>query len=100
MDRYGKKTGGRQKGTLNKKSVPAEIMARELGIDPLRVLLLFTGGRWKDLGYDSDVITPDHRINAAKEAVKYIYFQRKTVELDSESIAEGFKVIVEDYTKK
>lgn len=95
----GVKTGGRQKGTLNKKSVPAELMAKELGIDPLKVLLLFAGGNWKDLGYETAVITPDHRINAAKEAAKYIYFQRKTIELDPESIAEGFKITVEDYTK-
>lgn len=86
--------GGRQKGTPNKKVSPLRGKALELGIDPFEVLLLFAKGDWKALGYPSEfdkkvsqgkeyqerVIDPSDRVNAAKEACKYIHPQLKAVE--------------------
>jgi hypothetical protein len=96
----GKKSGGRSKGTKNKRSI-AELYqnvhekAARLNIDPYEVLLLFAGGCWRELGYESETmvqesrygvkweytIDPAVRANAAKEACKYIYPQKKSVEI-------------------
>lgn len=90
------RSGGRQKGTVNKAALNARAMAAELGVDPFEVLLLITKGDWESLGYTSaeitkagkdgqtfteDRITLDHRLTAAKEASKYIYQQLKAVEV-------------------
>lgn len=106
---------GRAKGTPNRKSLLAEDLAHKLGVDPLEILLHFTKGDWKALGYKSEetahytsageeygklTIQPEVRVSAAKEAVKYIYSQKKAIELSNQVESEGFKIIVEDYTKK
>lgn len=105
---------GRKKGTPNKKTILADQMAKDLGVDPLEVLLLFTKGDWKALGYEAEstvcytaagieyskfTISPDNRIAAAKEAVKYLYSQKKAIELSADKDS-GIKIILEDYTKK
>lgn len=107
------KTGGRVKGSHSKRTLQAEELAASLGIDPLEVLLLFIKGDWKALGYDSDVyhmetdsgsvkegfvITPNMRLTAAKEAVKYLYAAKQSVALSTGD--GGLKIIIEDYTKK
>jgi hypothetical protein len=89
------RTGGRQKGTPNKKTQEANELAQKLGVDPFAILLHFSAGNWKALGYKSQtevrysqagepyevlVIQPDMRISAAKEAVKYIRPQLKAIE--------------------
>src|SRR5271169_1316922 len=90
------KSGGRKKGTVNKTSVPAEAMSKELGIDPFKILLLFANGDWKALGYDSQVrivgysnkgdaiydytISPELRARAAGDASPYILPKRKAIE--------------------
>jgi hypothetical protein len=91
----GKKTGGRSKGTKNKHTFQAEEVANRLDIDPLAILLYAANGDWKALGYEAEcyfsenpegqvkmgyVISPETRINAAKEACKYLYTQNKTVQ--------------------
>ena len=73
----GKKTGGRAKGTPNKTRINAQAIADEVGIDPLRVLMLAAKGDSDALG---EKITLDQRISAAKEAAKYLYPQRKAIE--------------------
>lgn len=93
----GRKSGGRKKGTPNKKVRRADEIAERLGIDPFEILLRFAGGDWKGLGYEEgskeivtqsgdaiqvDVIGPELRQKAAKEAAKYIYPQRKAIEVD------------------
>jgi hypothetical protein len=109
----GQKSGGRKKGTPNKDSLSIEQKAQELGFDPLKVLIHFAQGDWKSLGYDSEVyhmekadgsinmgfvITPNMRMTATETIMKYIYPQKKAVELSTP--AEGMKIIVEDYRKK
>ncbi len=106
------KTGGREKGTVNKKTADLLEKCEELGCDPFEVLLHFTKGDWESLGYEKptvtkytkdgstweeDVIPPELRMNAAKEACKYIYPQRKAVEHTSE---QGLLIRLEDYLEK
>lgn len=109
------KLGGRQKGTPNQKTKDARELAERLGIDPLEILFHFASKNWKALGYNSEChtkvlkdggtleverITPEMRLNAAKEAVRYIYPQTKAVELTTGEGEKGFKVIFEDYGQK
>ena len=105
---------GRQKGVSNKKTLDAREMAERLGVDPLEILFHFASRNWKALGYDTEYqqkqlkeggsisverITPEMRLTAAKEAVRYVYPQTKAVELkNGTEDAQGFKVIIEDYT--
>lgn len=86
---------GRPKGSKGILNVRVETTAHRLGVDPFEVLCLFAKGDWKALGYkeqskisftnagiefEEDIITPDHRLAAAKEAAKYLYSQRRSVE--------------------
>lgn len=100
----GKKTGGRKRGSANKVNRPAVEKAAELGVDPFEILLHFASGNWKALGYPEktrsiviqgkevhvDVIDPDMRLNAAKEASHYILPKRKAV--DENGKAEDIKI--------
>lgn len=113
------KSGGRQKGTPNKNSLPIEELAKALNIDPFEVLLRFAAGDWKGLGYDNEVyfsespegdgkqikmgyvIKPEVRQKAASDACQYLYPKKKAIELsgkDGDDI--GFRIIVEDYGSK
>jgi len=104
---------GRPKGSKNKQIMLVEDMVTKLGVDPLEVLMLFAKGDWKALGYETGstvaytnagieyeklTITADQRVAAAGQAVKYIYSQKKAMELSSDKSAP-FEVIVKDYTK-
>ncbi len=106
-----KKTGGRAKGVKNRTVQVVEDLVTKLDVDPLEILMLFAKVDWKALGYDSAstiaytsagieyeklTITPEHRINAATSAVKYIYSQKKAIELSNQVESEGFRIIVED----
>lgn len=91
------KTGGRRKGVPNKDSLPLHEKARELGVDPFRILLLFAKGDWEGLGYPSetevrcgkggetyevDRITSQQRLAAASDACQYLYPKRKAIEVN------------------
>jgi len=71
-----------------------ELLAK-VNVDPLEVLLKFAAGDWKGLGYESEVyhhekadgsvrmgyvITPELRLQAAKEASQYLYPKKKEAE--------------------
>jgi hypothetical protein len=109
------KGNGRPKGSKTRIVQLADDLVTKLDVDPLEVLMLFAKGDWEALGYDSKeticynsagqeysklTVTPEMRVSAAREAVKYIYCQRKAVELSNQGESEGFRIIVEDYTKK
>jgi len=92
----------------------AEI-AEELGVEPFRILCLFAKGDWKALELEpikrtkevqgqvlEEIVSPitmDMRLQAAREASKYLYPQRKAVSLSADE-EKGFRVIVEDWTVK
>jgi hypothetical protein len=79
-----KKHGGRKKGTANKNKCDAQMLAAQLGIDPLKVLLFFCNGDWEKLGIDarklSDKDKAFFKINGAREALQYIIPKKKAVE--------------------
>lgn len=104
---------GRPKGSPNKASRLARDLAEEMGVDPLEILLLFASQNWKALGYDSstctrysatgeafetDRITPEIRMSAAREAAKYIYPTQKAVDHRINPEESGVRVVIEDYS--
>ncbi len=91
------KIGGRQKGQSKHKV--AEETAKRLGIDPFEVLCLFAKGDWMELRINKDDIRPRDRLEAAKEACKYIYAQKRAVEISNPD-GTGFRVQVVDYSSK
>lgn len=106
------KTGGMKKGFKFPETLNAEAIARELNCDPFEVLIRFTAGDWEGLGYDSpevtkvlkdggtimvERITPEMRLTAAKEAVRYLYPQRKAIEMSTDE-QKGFAIVIKDYT--
>lgn len=91
----GKKTGGRQKGTPNKRTWEARAICERLNFDPLEQLVAWATGDWKKLGYTSptktivdadgnqvqvDRIDEALRQKSTKEVVPYIYPQLKAIE--------------------
>lgn len=93
-----KKTGGRPKGSPNKKAVMLSERAKALGVDPFDILLYFAKGDWSKLGYESgtrlmsagmghtfevETIPPDLRVSAAKDACQYIHPKRKALEIEN-----------------
>lgn len=81
------------KGSITRK---VELTAERLGVDPFEVLCLFAKGDWAALGYpaetktsftsagiefDEYLISPENRLSAAKEAAKYLYSQKRSVEV-------------------
>lgn len=85
----GQKTGGRQKGTPNKRSLEVDAIAERLGIEPFEILLQFSS----DTSIDAAI-----RVKAASEACKYLYAQKRSVEHSTGE--EGFKIVIEDYVKR
>jgi hypothetical protein len=81
--------GGRPKGIPNKRTQETTKIAEELGVDPFRVLLYMAGDMYMELyptfklkpGEEPPHIPMDIRKDAAKEAVKYLYPQKKAVEV-------------------
>jgi hypothetical protein len=89
---------GRTKGARSKSTMKQEEKARELGIDPFEVLLLFAAGDWKRLGYltgtitkytkngdsyEIDRISPELRQKSAADACQYLLPKLKAIEIKS-----------------
>lgn len=89
------KTGGRQKGTPNKKTQALMEKCELLGVDPFHIQLLFAKGDWKELGLPEHQvrfiteggaevlepsISPELRQKAAKDVCEYLYPKRKALE--------------------
>lgn len=92
------KTGGRAKGSPNRNKTELADKARELGVDPFTILLLYAKGDADTLGYT--FIPLELRLKAASEASKYLYPQKKAVEHSGEGggpIEATIKMVVEDY---
>lgn len=109
-DLEGKKSGGRVKGTPNKKSLHLNERAKELGVDPFKILLHFAAGDYEALGYkeietkydaqgkeiSNLVITPELRCQAAEKACQYLYPKRKAVEISTGSEGISINISTED----
>ena len=106
----------RPKGVRNKRTLAVEEMAAKLKCEPFEILCYFAMGNYEALGYEAktrtcftaagiefeeDIIKPEQRLTAAKEASKYLYSQKKALEVaNKEGESFGIEVIVKDYTKK
>lgn len=107
------KIGGRSKGVPNKDSLGLEERAHARGVDIFQVALDFVTGNYKALGYENEcyfmekpdgavkmgyTITPEMRLKACEFLMKYVYPQKKALEIAGAT--EGIKIIIEDYSKK
>lgn len=108
-----KRYGGRKKGVANKDTLPLKEKAKQLGIDPFEILLLFAKGDWESLGYPSAsfvkegstfvneelYIKPEVRAKAAAEACQYIHPKLKAIEhsgKDGDAIQAQTLIILPD----
>lgn len=106
-----KKEGGRAKGTPNKKT--KELMELIGDFSPVPGLIAICERDYKALGIEEFIfvekaegevkaqptITVDLQMQAMKELMKYMYPQKRAVELSNPE-GQVFKVIIEDYSKK
>lgn len=104
-----RKTGGRKRGTPNKRTEPLIERAEKLGIDPFEILLHFAKGNWECLGYESatttaftnagiefeePTISPELRVTAAKAACEYLHPKRKAIEIEDKGEGKMPKFMV------
>lgn len=93
------KTGGRVKGTPNRKTQELMQRCEKLNVDPFAILCYYAGRDWESLGYksptttkvlkdggtiDVDIITTDQQIECAKELCGYLYAKKKAVEMSND----------------
>lgn len=87
------KTGGRQKGTPNKRHTIFEALdeIQTEGGDPVCLIKLWFDGLM--------AMPPFQRVDAIANFMKFVYPQQKTLEIGNKD-ESGFKVVIEDYSKK
>ena len=105
----GSKTGGRKKGTPNKRTQDLLDKAREIGRDPFETLLLFSNGDWEALGYSEEkylassnehgdfykyTIDPSVRASCAERACQYIHPKRKAIEITGKDGEDLQQVVI------
>lgn len=91
--------GGRPKGARNKRNLNVEMIASQYDIDPFEVLMMIVNNDREGLGLnDAYPIPIKERCLAAKEACRYLYSQKQAIEVSTGE--NGFKVIIEDYSRK
>lgn len=103
---------GRPKGAKNKHSIDVDLMAMQYKLQPFEFMMAVINNDFKKLGYESatkttftpqgieveeDHITVKDRVKCAEAASKYLYTAKKALEVSSGE--QGFKVIIEDYSK-
>lgn len=103
---------GRKKGSRNKRTLEAQRIADEMGVDPLKILLAFANNDWKYLGYDGPTtervadggmliecerIPPTLRQKSAKDAIPFIRPQLKSVDIDLSADMKSQGVLVTNY---
>lgn len=81
--------GGRKPGVPNKSTLDLFAKCEAEGVDPFTGLLRLA----------RDGAEESTRLGAYKELCKYLYPQRKAVEVSNPD-GEGFRIIVEDYQGK
>lgn len=99
MDSEGNKTGGRVKGTPNKKNQEIQELARELGCNPAKILMHIAMGdsrslatKYEDLDGNEQESRPsidlDQRKDAAKDLMPYLYGKRKPVDSNGDDASD------------
>lgn len=107
------KRGGRQKGSINKRTKLVEEIAARFKLDPFEVLMMVSNGDWKGLGYpaqskvsyspagiefEEDYIKLSDRVAASKDAAKYLHSPKQAI--DPSTGDTSIRVVVEDYLSK
>jgi hypothetical protein len=96
MDKEGNKTGGRQRGTPNKKNQELLELAKELDCNPAKILMHFAMNDTEALGlpelitktnksgdtWEEPTISPELQKAAASDLMPYMYGKRKPVDSD------------------
>lgn len=80
-----KKSGGRKAGTPNRPLLPIEQIMKDHNCNPLNALI-------------ECMQMPEHKFNAAKELMQYIYPKKKSLEVDA-SINMELARSAEEYSK-
>ncbi len=96
--KYGK---GRPKGSKNKHTLELELVVSRFKLTPFEVLMMITNADWKGLGYEAPskisyspagiefeelYIQLRDRLQAAKEASRYLYSAKQAVSVDVNKI--------------
>lgn len=107
-----------RKGVKNRRTWKVEEIAdryMEDGskLDPFEVLLMVAAGDWESLGFEAKSkisytnagiefeepnIKLNDRVQAAKEAAKYLYSQRQSVAISTGD--SGIRIIIDDFISK
>jgi len=74
---------GRPMGLKNKINREVDALAQKTGCNPLEILFHFASGNSVALGMTL-AITPDQRLQAASQAAKYVYPQRRAIEVNAD----------------
>jgi hypothetical protein len=82
----GIKTGGRKKGSRNKKTIFRAEAAQKLGLTPLEFLLLVMGDEDRDLAV---------RLDAAKSAAPYVHARLQSTTVQSGPVK--IEIVHEDF---
>lgn len=96
---------GRPVGSVNKRTLEVEQLCEKHDCNPLEILLMFAKGDWEGLGYDASVyisesddgtstklgyvISPELRVQAAKEACQYLMPKKKSIEQVKPNMLDG-----------
>lgn len=91
-----KRLAGRQKGTPNKSTEYIFDLCQKHDFDPIEILIYVAQADWESLGYPNPtiekmgfqgnlveelVISTEHRMDATKTLVSYMYPKRKAIEV-------------------
>lgn len=101
---------GRIKGSQNRRTRMVEDIASKYDLDPFEVLMKVVNADWEGLGYPAQTyeeygkefsntrlyITPEDRIQAAKDACAYLYAKKQALKIDINNIQ---KMSDEEFTK-
>jgi len=98
-DLLGNKTGGRTAGTPNKKNQEIQELAKELGCNPAKVLMLIMLGDKEALGEEKD-IDLDMKKDAAESLMPYLYGKRKPVDSDGDDKGDPITELVNAFRNK
>jgi hypothetical protein len=90
----GKKFAGREKGTPNKRNQEIADLAKELGCNPAKILMLIAVGDSEALSVSPLELDLDRRASAAKELMPYLYGKRKPIDSNGNDSIDPLTEIV------
>ena len=109
MDKEGNKTGGRSKGTPNKRNQEIYELAEDLGCNPVKILMLFALRDYDQLGLSEftetttksgdkikePTISPELQKSAASDLMPYMYGKRKPIDSNGDDSNDPVTAFIE-----